>query len=76
MRALTRMVGVGDLSQVRLVGQRHLQRSVVSGQGLDRRGAQRGHSAETAEFYELFDPGVGDRATVPGLTLSPSRYGS
>jgi hypothetical protein len=55
---------VGDLGQVLLVEQAHLQGPVIGGQGLDGRGAQRGDPAQSAEFLELFDPGGGDHAAV------------
>jgi len=44
------VVGVGDLGQVHLVEQAHLQRAVISGQGRDGGGTQRGDPAETRPF--------------------------
>ena len=65
------VVGVGDLGEVLLVEQAHLQRPVVAGQFRDRRGTQRGDPIEkrcgagfVVEFAELVDAGAGDHAAV------------
>ena len=62
---LAGVVGVGDLGEVLIIEQAHLQRPVVGGQGGDGRGAQRGQPAEPAEVFESGDAGGGDHAAVP-----------
>ena len=56
--------GVGDLGEVLLIEQRHLQRPVVAGQRRDGRGAQGGDPARAGQRLQLADPRLGDRSAV------------
>ena len=56
---------MGDLGEVLLVEQAHLQRAGVGGQRGDLRGAQRGQPAHPAELLQGGDAGGGDHAAVP-----------
>ncbi len=61
---LARVSGVGDLGEVLLVEQRHLQRPVVAGQRRDLGGAQGGDPACAGQRLQLADPHLGDRPAV------------
>ncbi len=61
---LARVAGVGDLGEVLVAGQRHLQRPVIAGQGRDGGGPEGRDPARPGQRLQLADPHLGDRPAV------------